>query len=357
MNANPPHKGRGAVVSPDGRFDAWQREAADDGWWQDEVEAPGTELILDTAKTVITYNTSPDIPYDRSINPYRGCEHGCAYCFARPSHAYLGLSPGLDFETTLAYKADAADTLRKELAKPGYVCRPVALGINTDAWQPVERRLRVTRGILEVLAEARHPVTIVTKSALILRDLDLLGDMARDDLAHVAVSITTLDPALARTMEPRAPSPQRRLAVIGELAKAGIPTAVMVAPLIPALADHEMEAILTAAREAGARSAGYILLRLPHEVKPLFRAWLEAHQPGRMAHVYSLMRQLHGGREYDSTFGARQRGSGPLAEIIAQRFRSATRRLGLDAPSLPMNLTAFRAPSSPLPPAPQMRLF
>jgi DNA repair photolyase len=357
MKAIPPRKGRGAVLSPDGRFDAWQREAADDGWWQEDAEAPGTELIVDTAKTVITYNTSPDIPYDRSINPYRGCEHGCAYCFARPSHSYLGLSPGLDFETKLAYKADAVDTLRKELSKPGYVCRPVALGINTDAWQPVERRLRVTRGILEVLAETRHPVTIVTKSALILRDLDLLADMARDGLAHVAVSITTLDPALARTMEPRAPSPQRRLSAIRELAAAGIPTAVMVAPLIPALADHEMETILAAARGVGAGSAGYILLRLPNEVKPLFRAWLEAHQPGRMEHVYSLMRQLHGGREYDSSFGARQRGSGPLAEIIAQRFRSATRRLGLDATSLPMNHTAFRAPARSLPPAPQMRLF
>jgi DNA repair photolyase len=277
---------------------------------------------------VITYNSSPDIPYDRSINPYRGCEHGCAYCFARPSHAYLGLSPGLDFETRLAYKADAASTPAPELAKPGYVCRPVALGINTDAWQPVERRLRITRGILEVLAETRHPVTIVTKSALILRDLDLLAGMARDGLAHVAVSITTLDADLARRMEPRAPSPQRRLSVIRELAAAGIPTAVMVAPLIPALTDHEMEAILGAAREAGASAAGYILLRLPHEVKPLFRAWLQAHFPQRMAHVYSLMRQLHGGREYDSAFGTRQRGSGPLAEIIAQRFRAATRRLG-----------------------------
>ena len=345
------------MISPDGRFDAWQREAADDGWWNEDGEAPATELMVDSAKTVITYNTSPDIPYDRSINPYRGCEHGCAYCFARPSHAYLGLSPGLDFETKLAWKADAAQTLRRELAKPGYRCQPVALGINTDAWQPVERRLRVTRDILDVLAETRHPVTIVTKSALILRDLDLLGEMARGNRVHVAVSITTLDPTLARTMEPRAPSPQRRLSVIAALAAAGIPTAVMVAPLIPALSDHELEAILGAAREAGANSAGYILLRLPHEVKPLFRAWLDAHQPGRTEHVYSLMRQMHGGKEYDSAFGSRQRGSGPLAEIIAQRFRSATRRLGLDATSLPMNLTAFRAPVRPLQPAPQMRLF
>lgn len=352
-------KGRGAVISPDGRFDAWRREAADDGWWnhEDDAVSAATELIVDSAKSVITYNSSPDIPYDRSINPYRGCEHGCAYCFARPSHAYLGLSPGLDFETKIAYKADAADCLRRELAKPGYVCRPVALGINTDAWQPVERRLRVTRGILEVLAETRHPLTIVTKSALILRDLDLLADMANAGRVHVAVSITTLDAGLARAMEPRAPSSQRRLAVIAALAAAGIPTAVMVAPLIPALSDHELERILAAAREAGASSAGYILLRLPHEVKPLFRAWLDSHRPGRAEHVYSLMRQLHGGREYDSSFGTRQRGSGPLAEIIAQRFRVATRRLGLDAPSPPLDTTGFRPPPVRSSPTPQMTLF
>jgi DNA repair photolyase len=357
MNPAAPRKGRGAVISPDGRFDMWQREAAEDGWWSEEDEAPITELIVDTAKSVITYNTSPDIPYDRSINPYRGCEHGCAYCFARPSHAYLGLSPGLDFETKIAYKDDAAGTLRRELAKLSYACRPVALGINTDAWQPVERRLRVTRGILEVLAETRHPVTIVTKSALILRDLDLLADMARERLVHVAVSITTLDAGLARAMEPRAPSPVRRLSVVSALAEAGIPTAVMVAPLIPALTDHELERLLEAGRDAGARSAGYILLRLPHEVKPLFRAWLDAKQPERAEHVYSLMRQMHGGREYDSSFGTRQRGSGPLAEIIARRFSIALRRLGLDAPSLPMNVAAFRPPQPHLPPAPQMSLF
>ena len=267
------------------------------------------------------------------------------------------MSPGLDFETKIAYKADAADCLRAELAKPGYVCRAVALGINTDAWQPVERRLRVTRGILEVLAETRHPVTIVTKSALILRDLDLLSEMARGRRVHVAVSITTLDPALARAMEPRAPSPRRRLSVIAALADAGIPTAVMVAPLIPALSDHELEVILAAAREAGASSAGYILLRLPHEVKPLFRAWLESYQPGRAEHVYSLMRQLHGGKEYDSAFGSRQRGSGPLAEIIAQRFCTAVRRLGLDAPSLALDTAGFSPPCKPPAATPQLTLF
>jgi len=356
MKANPPRKGRGAVISPDGRFDAWQREAADDGWWNEDDAGPATELIVDTAKTVITYNTSPDIPYDRSINPYRGCEHGCAYCFARPSHAYLGLSPGLDFETRIAYKADAAERLRAELARPKYVCRPVALGINTDAWQPVERRLWVTRGILDVLAETQHPVTIVTKSALILRDLDLLAEMARGQRVHVAVSITTLDAGLARAMEPRAPSPQRRISVIAALAAAGVPTAVMVAPLIPALTDHELEGILAAARAAGASSAGYILLRLPHEVKPLFRAWLDSHRPGRAEHVYSLMRQLHGGKEYDSAFGSRQRGSGPLAEIIARRFRLAVRRLGLDAPSPPLDATGFRPPQASVATS-QMNLF
>ena len=357
MKTHTPRKGRGAVASPGGRYDAWQREADDDGWWQDEAPAPVTELIVDSARSVITYNTSPDIPYDRSINPYRGCEHGCAYCFARPSHAYLGLSPGLDFETRLAWKPDSAERLRQELAHPGYQCRPLALGINTDAWQPVERRLGVTRAILEVLAQTRHPVTIVTKSALILRDLDLLADMAHDALVHVAVSITTLDTALARRLEPRAPSPRRRLSVIRELAAAGIPTAVMVAPLIPVLTDREMESILGAAREAGASSAGYILLRLPHEVKPLFHAWMLAHRPDSAEHVYSLMRQLHGGREYDSRFGTRQRGSGPLAEVISQRFRLATRRLGLAATSLPMNVAAFRPPAPPPPPAPQRSLF
>lgn len=357
MKSSPPRKGRGAAISPDGRFDAWQREAAEDGWWHEDDDVPATELMVDTAKSVITYNDSPDIPYDRSINPYRGCEHGCSYCFARPSHAYLGLSPGLDFETRLAYKVDAAAILRRELARPAYVCRPVALGINTDAWQPVERRLRLTRGILEVLAATRHPLTTVTKSALILRDLDLLADMARDNLVHAAVSITTLDVELARAMEPRAPSPRRRLAVIAVLAAAGIPTAVMVAPLIPALADHELESILAAAREAGASSAGYILLRLPHEVKPLFRAWLDSHRPGRAEHVYSLMRQLHGGREYDSAFGSRQHGSGPLAEIIAQRFRNAVRRLGLDAPYRALDVAAFRPPQPPPAATPQMALF
>lgn len=352
-------KGRGAAVNPDNRYAAWQREAADDGWWSDPAElgAPlATELSVDAAKSVITYNSSPDIPYDRSINPYRGCEHGCAYCFARPSHAYLGLSPGLDFETQISYKADAAARLRAELAKPAYVCRPVALGINTDGWQPLERRLRVTRGILEVLAECAHPVTIVTKSALILRDLDLLAPMAREGLVHVAVSVTTLDGELCRRMEPRAAAPQRRLQVIHELAAAGVPTAVLVAPLIPALTDHELERILAAAAAAGATGAAYILLRLPREVKPLFADWLQRHAPGRAEHVYSLLRQMHGGKEYDSAFGQRQRGSGPLAAVIAQRFAAALRRLGLGRARLELDCSRFVAPG-PAHPAAQMQLF
>ncbi len=341
-------KGRGAADNPDNRYARWQREAADDGWWNEAEEfAPhlATELIIDTAKSVLSYNHSPDIPFDRSINPYRGCEHGCSYCFARPSHAYLGLSPGLDFETRLAYKPDAVEVLRRELAHPKYVCKPIALGINTDGWQPVERRLRLTRGILETLAACRHPVSIVTKSALILRDLDILAEMAKQHLVRVAVSITTLNADLARRMEPRAASSQRRLSVLQALSAAGIPTAVLVAPLIPALTDHELEDILQAAADAGARTAGYVLLRLPHEVKPLFRDWLEREEPGRTEHVFSLLRQMHGGKEYDSRFGYRHRGDGPLAEMIQQRFKIATRRLGFNQPLPELDCTQFQPPT------------
>jgi DNA repair photolyase len=340
-------RGRSAVTNPDNRYAQWQREAVDDGWADDEGEALApiaTELILDTAKSVISYNTSPDIPFDRSVNPYRGCEHGCAYCFARPSHAYLGLSPGIDFETKLSYKPDAAELLRGEFAKPNYRCAPIALGINTDAWQPVERRLGVTRSILEVLVACRHPVSVITKSALVLRDIDLLANLASDNLVHVGISITTLDAETARTMEPRAASGQRRLVVVKELAAAGIPVTVLVAPLIPALTDHELETIMEAAAAAGATSAEYIMLRLPHEVKPLFRDWLERHQPGRAEHVYSLLRQMHGGKEYDSRFGQRQRGTGPLADIIAMRYRSAAKRLGLDNPAPRLDCSKFVAP-------------
>src|ERR1700724_3142270 len=273
-----PFKGRGAVSNPAVRFEANTREQTHDGWYEDEIVEHLTETVLpDRARSVITTNDSPDVGFDQSINPYRGCSHGCVYCFARPTHAYLGLSPGLDFETKLFYKADAVKILEGELAKPKYVCKPIALGINTDGYQPLERRLEVTRGILAVLARCRHPVTIVTKSALIVRDIDLLADLAQDRLVSVSLSITSLTNEIKRTLEPRTASPQARLRVIEHLAQAGIPVGVMVPPVIPAITDHEMEDILSAAREAGASRASYVLLRLPHEVKILFREWLSAH--------------------------------------------------------------------------------
>ena len=295
---------------------------------------------------IIARNDSPDVPFDRSINPYRGCEHGCVYCYARPSHAHLGLSAGLDFETRIFVKADAARLLQEELARPGYACRPISLGANTDPYQPLERRLGVTRSILEVLAEARHPVSIVTKSALVCRDLDLLAAMARDRLASVYVSITTFDRHLARTLEPRASAPHRRLEAVRALASAGVPAGVMVAPIIPALTDPEIETILEAAAAAGASSAGYVLLRLPHEVKELFAAWLEAHVPGRARHVLSLVRQCREGRLNDRAFGSRMRGQGVFAELIAQRFRKAVHRLGLDRRQLPQRTDLFRPPAT-----------
>lgn len=357
---HPPHptppKGRGAAVNPDNRFAAWAREAVDDGWGNTEGEPTplATELIVDTAKTVISRNDSPDIRFSQSINPYRGCEHGCIYCFARPSHAYLGLSPGIDFETKIAWKADAAERLRKELAKPGYVCSPIALGINTDAWQPVERKLGVTRDLLEVLAETRHPVSLITKSALILRDLDLISAMARDRLVHVAVSITTLNKELARKLEPRAATPQRRLEVIRILADAGIAVTVLMAPVIPALTDHEVESLLEAAAQAGASSAGYVLLRLPREVNPLFQNWLSNHEPGRATHVMSLVRQMRGGRDYDSTFGSRMRGEGPLADLLSKRFALARKRFGLDRKTASLDCSLF---TPPVVATPQLNLF
>jgi DNA repair photolyase len=344
-----PLRGRGALGNPDVRFAAWARRPFDDGWERPEEEPPpATELIVDASKSIICRNDSPDVPFEQSINPYRGCEHGCAYCFARPSHAYLGFSPGLDFETRILYKPDAAALLRRELARPGYRPSPIALGINTDAYQPAERRLGITRALLEVLAECRHPVSIVTKSALIERDLDLLADMARDRLVQVMFSVTTLDPGLARCMEPRAASPARRLAALARVRAAGVPAGVLFAPLIPALNDHELEAVLGACRDAGASSAGYVLLRLPLELKPMFESWLAAHRPGRAAHVMSLMRQLHGGREYESGFGVRMRGRGAFADLIAGRFRLAARRLGLDGPLPALDGSRF-APPRPVP--------
>src|ERR1700723_725687 len=292
-----PFKGRGAASNPAVRFEATTREATHDGWYEDEIVEHLTETVLpDRARSVITTNDSPDVGFDQSINPYRGCSHGCVYCFARPTHAYLGLSPGLDFETKLFYKADAANILEAELAKRKYICKPIALGINTDGYQPLEKRLRITRGILEVLARCRHPVTIVTKSALVVRDIDLLGDLARDRLVQVMVSITSLTNDIKRTLEPRAASPQARLRVVRELAQAGIPVGVLVAPVIPAVTDHEMEDILAASKDAGAGSAGYVLLRLPHEVKVLSREWLGGNYPDRAKPVVSVVTRTRAGK-------------------------------------------------------------
>src|SRR5580692_707092 len=326
-------KGRGAASNDSGRFESEKRMVFDDGWGSGEEAQPervATTLSVDATRTIIARNDSPDIGFDRSINPYRGCEHGCIYCYARPSHAYLGLSPGLDFESRLFYKPDAAALLAGELRKKGYSCRPIALGSNTDPYQPVERRLGVTRAILQALRDFRHPVTIVSKSALIQRDLDILGEMAKHRLASVTISVTTLDRSLARSMEPRASTPERRLETIAALAGAGIPTGVLSALMIPALNDTEMEQILERARAAGATSAGYTLLRLPLELKSLFKEWLEEHFPDKAAHVLSLVAQAHGGRLYDSTWSKRMSGTGPYADMLRLRFDRACRKLGFN---------------------------
>jgi DNA repair photolyase len=349
-------KGRGASSNVAGRFDSLTLEPSDDGWYQDEIIENLTETVLpDRARSIITSNDSPDVGFDVSINPYRGCSHGCVYCFARPTHAYLGLSPGLDFETKLFYKADAVNILQAELAKPKYVCKPIALGINTDGYQPLEKRLEVTRGILGVLAACRHPVNIVTKSALIIRDMDLLTSLAKDGLVSVMLSITSLSNDIKRTLEPRTASPQARLRVIQQLSEAGIPVGVLVAPVIPALTDHEMEDILAAAKSAGATRAGYVLLRLPHELKILFREWLAEHYPDRATHVMSLINQARGGKDYDSQFGTRMRGTGPYAELLRTRFELAQRKLGFAPASerYELNTRLFRPPR---PATPQLSL-
>jgi DNA repair photolyase len=323
-------KGRGVLSNPPVRFESTSVEKTDDGWQEEELATSLPEIVLpDRAKSVITTNSSPDVGFEQSINPYRGCSHGCVYCFARPTHAYLGLSPGLDFETRLFYKDNAVQLLRAELSKRSYRCKPIALGINTDGWQPLERRMMVSRSVLAVLAECRHPVTIVTKSTLILRDLDLLQDLARERLVAVMVSITSLDSGIKRTLEPRAAAPQARLKVIEQLSAAGVPVGVLVAPVIPALTDHEMEQILEAAHIAGATSAGYVLLRLPHEVKDLFREWLAEHYPDRAKHVMSLINQSRGGKDYQAEFGTRMVGTGVFAQLLRARFDGAMRRLGL----------------------------
>lgn len=341
-----PVHGRGAVSNPRHRFEALVREVEDDGWAREEEEAalPDTQVIEQRAKSALTRNDSPDIPFDRSVNPYQGCEHGCVYCYARPSHAYHGFSPGMDFETRIIARTNIAEVLRAELAKPGYRPGPVALGANTDPWQPVERKLRITRQVLEVLAETRHPVTLVTKSSLVERDLDLLGDMARDGLVHAAVSIATLDADLARRLEPRAASPARRLETLRRLSAAGVPCAVLVAPMIPMLTDPDMEKVLEATRDAGAKTAGYVFLRLPHELKGVFKDWLAAHLPLRAEHVMSLVRQMRDGRENQSEFGVRQRGSGVYADLLAQRMAKGRKRFGLTGGLPPLALDRFRPP-------------
>ncbi|GLI24615.1 radical SAM protein [Xanthobacter flavus] len=338
-------RGRGAVSNTAGRFEPAARVLFDDGWQTLEDLPPfRTEVTEERARTIITRNQSPDIAFDRSINAYRGCEHGCIYCFARPTHAYQGLSAGLDFETKLFVKPDAPELLARELSQPSYKPRVIAMGTNTDPYQPIERRYELTRRILEVLADFGHPVGIVTKSALVVRDIDILGPMAEKGLAKVAISMTTLDPHLSRTMEPRAASPHVRLGTIRRLADAGIPTAVLTAPLIPALNDMEIERILDAAKAAGASEAGYVMLRLPLEIADLFREWLVANFPDKARHVLNLIRQMHGGKDYDSTFGRRGRGEGPYAWTVGRRFEIAARRLGLAGRGLKLTTEHFRHP-------------
>lgn len=339
------HRGRGATLNPDNRFAAQAREQVDDGWETAQAAAPVTTISFLPAKSIITHNESPDIRFSASINPYQGCEHGCIYCYARPSHAYWGYSAGLDFETKLIAKPNAPALLREALAKPGYRPIPICLGSNTDVYQPMERELKLTRSLLEILAEARHPLYILTKNALIERDIDLLADMARDNLVQIMVSITTLDKELARCMEPRASQPLRRMESVARLHAAGVPVGVLVSPIIPALNDHELEKIMAAAAEAGANMASYVVLRLPHELKTLFEDWLETHYPARKAHVLSVLRQMRGGRDNDPNFGSRMRGSGVFADLLSKRYALALQRYGLFRQSPPLNDQAFVKPN------------
>jgi DNA repair photolyase len=356
MTIPPPSvKGRGSARYLPGRFAVTTPEAVDDGWHDadgegDITSAPKTELREEVARSVLTRNQSPDIPFDQSLNPYRGCEHGCSYCFARPSHAYLDLSPGLDFETRIFAKTNAPEVLRRELAKPGYRVSPISLGINTDAYQPVERKLQLTRRIIAVLAETRHPFSLITKNALVERDLDLLVPMARENLVHVYFSITTLDNALSSRLEPRASAPHTRLKAVKRLSEAGIPVGVMFAPVIPWVNDQALEAVLDAASAHGATAAGYVLLRLPHEVAPLFRDWLQTHLPDRAAHVMSTIQQLRGGKDYDSRFGKRLSGEGVYADLLARRFALALKRAGFrERRHPPLDCSRFVPPRTPSP--------
>jgi DNA repair photolyase len=344
--------GRGATFNPGNRFRRDVREAADDGWApapaedaSDDLAPLKTSVMIQHARTIIARNDSPDIPFTQSINPYQGCEHGCVYCYARPTHAYLDLSPGIDFETKLFVKPDAAELLTAELSKRGYVCDAIALGTNTDPYQPIEREWKITRQIIELLAACNHPLTIVTKSALVERDIDLLAPMAAKNLTRVYFSVTTLDRELARKMEPRAATPQRRLAAVKALSDAGIPVGVMAAPMIPQLNDGDLEAILEAGAANGARWAGWTMVRLPHEVKDLFRDWLAQHYPLRAAHVMSLIQQMRGGRDNDPNFGTRMRGTGHIATLLARRFELACKRLGLNVErATALDTSQFRPP-------------
>jgi DNA repair photolyase len=330
MSVSLPPRGRGTASNPFNRYAPTRSVAEDDGWFEEVPPSRATEVRAETAKSIITRNQSPDLPFDRSLNPYRGCEHGCIYCYARPSHAYWDLSPGLDFETRLIAKTNAVALLEQQLSKPGYVCAPINLGSNTDPYQPIERQYQLTRNSLKVLLDYRHPVTIVTKGALILRDLDLLGELARQRLVAVMISLTTLDDQLKRILEPRAAAPAARLRTIRVLREKRIPVGVLCSPMIPMINDRELEHLLEAARDAGAQSAAYMFLRLPREVAPLFEEWLQAHYPQRAEHVLSLIRQSRGGALYDSRFGQRFRGEGAFAELLAQRFAVAIKRLGLN---------------------------
>ncbi len=355
-------KGRGAAINPEGRFEKVEREAYDDGWAQgdsDDERALKTQIIEERAAGIISRNQSPDIPFTQSINPYQGCEHGCIYCYARPTHAYRNLSPGGDFETRIFAKVNTAELLRKELSKPGYVCEVISLGANTDPYQPAEKKLGITRGILEVCAEFNQPVGIVTKNALVERDLDILVPMAQKRLANVFISVNNLDHDIARKLEPRCVAPARRLQAIGALARAGVPVGVLVAPVIPFLTDDQIESVLEAAFEAGATQAGYVVLRLPYEVKTLFRDWLECHYPLKAKHVMSRVHELRGGRDNDPNFGSRMRGRGEFAALVAKRFAIAKRRIGFDARgrmlrNASLDTTSFRVPVQA---GPQMPLF
>lgn len=338
--------GRGAVSNDAGRYEAYAHEAVDDGWEDPEPLPPLRTSVRDeVAKSLITYNKSPDLPFDRSINPYCGCEHGCVYCFARPTHAYLGLSAGLDFETRLIARPNAPDVLARELSSARYKVAPIALGTNTDPYQPIEKTLSITRACLEVLRDFNHPVAIVTKGALIERDIDILAPMAALGLVRVGISLTTLDSGLSRRMEPRAPAPKRRLRTIRKLTEAGIPVRVMTSPIIPGLTDHELEALLEAGRDAGADAASWIMLRLPREVSQLWQEWLSEHEPGRAEKVMARLREMHGGRDYDPRWGHRMRGEGVYAEMVAKRFKSAIARLGLASTTPKLRCDLFARPA------------